>query len=138
MFHISSDADIERIGRGLIDRSLPKAEWTHAAHFAAAFWLLRDPERDALRDMPGFIRAGNEATRYAEHRHGRLSRDHHARVAAGRARVADSATAFELSMPRSKMTLIASPFGSFSDWLLSYWSRPVLSSVTARRTWVET
>ena len=62
MSHISSDADIERIGRGLIDRSLPKAEWTHAAHFAAAFWLLSHPERDALRDMPGLIRAYNEAT----------------------------------------------------------------------------
>ena len=36
-----SDAQIERIGRGLLDRSLPKAEWTHAAHFAAALWLLR-------------------------------------------------------------------------------------------------
>ena len=36
MSHFSSDAEIERIGRGLIDRSLPKAEWTHAGHFAAA------------------------------------------------------------------------------------------------------
>ena len=62
MSHISSDADIERIGRGLIDRSLPKAEWTHAGHFAAAFWLLRSPEIDAVREMPGFIRAYNEAT----------------------------------------------------------------------------
>ncbi len=62
MSFFSSDADIERIGRGIIDRSLPKAEWTHAAHFAAAFWLLRSPERDALREMPGFIRAYNEAT----------------------------------------------------------------------------
>ena len=62
MPHFSSDADIERIGRGLIDRSLPKPEWTHAAHFAAAFWLLRRPDKDAVRDMPGFIRAYNEAT----------------------------------------------------------------------------
>ena len=31
-----SDTDIDRIARGVIDRTLPKAEWTHAAHFAAA------------------------------------------------------------------------------------------------------
>jgi hypothetical protein len=48
-----SDAEIERIGRGLLDCSLPKIEWTHAAHFAAAFWLLRRSEAPATRDMPG-------------------------------------------------------------------------------------
>ena len=47
MVYFSSDAEIDRIGRGLLDRSLPKAEWTHAAHFAAAFWLLRRSELDA-------------------------------------------------------------------------------------------
>ena len=36
MPHFSSDVEIEHIGRGLLDRSLPKIEWTHAAHFAAA------------------------------------------------------------------------------------------------------
>ena len=41
MPHFSSDAEVEHIGRGLLDRSLPKIEWTHAAHFAAALWLLR-------------------------------------------------------------------------------------------------
>src|SRR3569833_439765 len=44
MMLFSADSEIDRIGRGLIDRSLPKTEWTHAAHFAAAFWLLRRPE----------------------------------------------------------------------------------------------
>src|SRR5438105_14022287 len=62
MVYFSSDAEIDRIGRGLLDRSLPKAEWTHAAHFAAAFWLLRRSELDAARVMPGLIRACNEAT----------------------------------------------------------------------------
>ena len=62
MPHFKSDTEIDHIGRGLIDRSLPKAEWTHAAHFAAAFWLLRRPDVHAMRDMPGFIRVYNEAT----------------------------------------------------------------------------
>ena len=62
MLYFSSDVEIERIGRGLLDRSLPKAEWTHAGHFAAAFWVLRRPNMDAARDLPGLIRAYNEAT----------------------------------------------------------------------------
>ena len=62
MTHFTSDAEIEHIGRGLLDCSLPKIEWTHAAHFAAAFWLLRRSEADAARDMPRLIRAYNVAT----------------------------------------------------------------------------
>jgi hypothetical protein len=36
-----SDTDIDRIGLGVIARTLPKREWTHAAHFAFALWLIR-------------------------------------------------------------------------------------------------
>ncbi|GFE94913.1 hypothetical protein DmAi_29720 [Acetobacter persici] len=32
----SDDKSIERLALRLIDRSLPKNEWTHAGHFAAA------------------------------------------------------------------------------------------------------
>jgi hypothetical protein len=61
--NFSFESEIHRIGLGLIDLSLPKTEWTHAAHFAAALWLLRyRPEWDASRRMPDFIRAYNEAT----------------------------------------------------------------------------
>jgi len=62
MAHFTSDAEIEHIGRGLLDCSLPKIEWTHAAHFAAAFWLLRRSGTHAARDMPKLIRAYNAAT----------------------------------------------------------------------------
>ena len=134
MCPISSDADIERIGRGLIDRSLPKAEWTHAAHFAAAFWLLRDPERDALRDMPGFIRAYNEATATPNTDTG----GYHETITLASLR---AARAWLTARPHSSLhaaleELLASPFGR-SDWLLSYWTRPVLFSVAARRAWIE-
>ena len=51
------------MGFGLIDRSLPQAEWTHAGHFAAALWLLRhEPEAVVRRRMPPMIRAYNAAT----------------------------------------------------------------------------
>jgi hypothetical protein len=134
MSHFSSDADIERIVRGLIDRSLPKAEWTHAAHFAAAFWLLRSPGVNAARDMPGFIRAYNEAT-------GTPNTDtggYHETITLASLRAASSwlTARPHASLHSSLEELLASPFGR-SDWLLSYWTRPLLFSVVARRTWVE-
>jgi hypothetical protein len=134
MPHFSSDADIERIGRGLIERSLPKAEWTHAAHFAAAFWLLRRPDVNAARDMPGFIRAYNEAT-------GTPNTDtggYHETITLASLRAAH---AWLLARPHVSLhsaleELLTSRFGR-SDWLLAYWTRPVLFSVAARRSWIE-
>src|ERR1700744_4988223 len=59
----ASDAEIVEIGEGLLDRTLPKPRWTHAAHFAAAVWiLLRRPDLTPERDLPGIIRAYNAAT----------------------------------------------------------------------------
>ena len=56
----ASEAEIIRIGEGLIARTLPRAEWTHAAHFAAVLCLMRyRPDMDAARDMPELIRAYN-------------------------------------------------------------------------------
>jgi hypothetical protein len=134
MTPFSSDAEIERIGRGLVERTLPKPEWTHAAHFAAAFWLLRRPDMHALRDMPAYIRAYNEAT-------GTPNTDtggYHETITLASLR---AACAWLARRPRAPLyealnELLASPYGR-SDWLLVYWSRPVLLSVTARRMWVE-
>ena len=54
----ATDAEVAHIAHGVRDKTLPKPEWTHAAHFAAALWLLRDrPLADVAADMPGLIRA---------------------------------------------------------------------------------
>ena len=58
----SSDSEISHIARSVLDKSLPKSEWTHAAHFAAALWMLAEPSRDAMAEMPDIIRAYNLAT----------------------------------------------------------------------------
>jgi hypothetical protein len=134
MPHFSSDAEIERIGRGLIARSLPKEEWTHAAHFAAAFWLLRSPHLNAMRDMPCLIRAYNEAT-------GTPNTDtggYHETITLASLR---AARAWLEARPHASLhsaleALLLSPFGR-SDWLLTYWTRPVLFSAAARRAWIE-
>lgn len=134
MPHFSSDAAIERVARGLLDRSLPKSEWTHATHFAAALWLLRRPGMDPERDMPGLIRAYNEAT-------GGLNTDssgYHETITLGSLRVARAWLAARPNAPLHEALeqLLASEYGR-SDWTLSYWSKPVLFSVAARRAWVE-
>jgi hypothetical protein len=129
-----SEAAIDRIGRGLIDRSLPKVEWTHAAHFAAACWLLRHPHLDAVRDMPGLIRAYNEATGVPNTDTG----GYHETITLGSLRAARAWLDARpmMSLHEALESLLGSEYGR-SDWLLAYWSRPVLFSVTARRSWVE-
>jgi hypothetical protein len=134
MTHFTSDAEIERIGRGLLDCSLPKIEWTHAAHFAAAFWLLRRSEADAARDMPRLIRAYNVATGVPNSD----SSGYHETITLGSLR---AARAWLLARPEAAthqalMELLRSEYGR-SDWPLTYWSKSVLFSEAARRTWVE-
>ena len=59
----SNDSEIARAGLKFLDLSLPKAEWTHAAHFAVTLWLMRHrPDLNLKVEMRGLIRAFNEAT----------------------------------------------------------------------------
>ena len=55
--------EIETLTDRLLDRSLPRPEWTHAAHLAAGFCLLHryDLEK-VISDMPKVIRTYNKAT----------------------------------------------------------------------------
>jgi hypothetical protein len=129
------DQEIAAIGRGLLDRSLPKPAWTHAAHFAATLWILAcRPDLEASRDMPGLIRAYNEAT-------GGVNSDtagYHHTITLASIRAAQDFRARHAEQPLFEVAnrLLASRLGE-PDWLLAYWSRPVLLSVQARRLWVE-
>jgi hypothetical protein len=130
----SSDTEIARAGERFLDRSLPKPEWTHAAHFAATLWLLRHrPALDLDENLAALIRAFNEATGTANTDtggyHETITR---ASLAAIRARLSSSPT---LSLTEILDALLASPLGD-PNWLLDYWSRARLFSVTARRAWL--
>jgi hypothetical protein len=134
MPHFTADSEIDHIGRGLLERSLPKAEWTHRSHFAAAFWVLRRPDMDATRDMPGLIRAYNEATGVPNTN----TTGYHETITLASLR---AARAWLRNRPGAALyealnELLAAEYGR-SDWLLGYWSKPVLFSVDARRAWVE-
>jgi len=134
MPHFSSDTEIDHIGRGLRDRTLPKIEWTHAAHFAAALWLLRQPEMHADRDMPGMIRAYNEATGVPN----TDTSGYHETITLGSLRAARALLENRpgLALFEVLRELLASQYGR-SDWLLAYWSKSVLFSAAARKAWVE-
>jgi hypothetical protein len=130
----TSEAEIRRIGHGLIDLSLPKAEWTHGAHFAAALWLMRYRSgRNLSQLMPELIRAYNEATGVANTPTGGYHETiTQASLRAARAlfaRHSSSVPVFEIAN-----ALMASPLGR-SDWPLEYWSKPVLFSTGARLAW---
>lgn len=129
-----TDKDIDRIGRGLAARTLPRVEWTHAAHFAAAFWVLGQADLDAARDMPGLIRAynlsvGGQNTETAGY-HETITQ---ASLRAARAWIADHA---DVPRPVALEALLGSLYGS-PGWLLAYWSRDVLFSPAARLGWIE-
>jgi hypothetical protein len=130
----SDDAAVARIGLGLFDRSLPKAEWTHAGHVAAAVWVVAArPDLVPARDVPPAIRAYNEATggrnTDTEGYHETITQASLAAVAWVVARHPGEGLAALCN------ALLAGEMGR-SDWLLGYWSSGVLFSVRARRAWV--
>ncbi|MGH8180413.1 MAG: hypothetical protein ACRETR_05485 [Steroidobacteraceae bacterium] len=134
MSHPTSEADIERLARGVTDRTLPKSDWTHAAHFAVTLWLLRHRGDVTFRDMPPLIRAYNESTGVAN----TDTSGYHETITLASLRVARAWLAARSDMPlhAALAELLASPHGR-SDWLLTCRSRERLFSVAARREWVE-
>jgi hypothetical protein len=132
----ASEAEIIRIGEGLFAKTLPRTDWTHAAHFAAALWLMRyRPELNAAQTLPGLIRAYNESV-------GRVNDEtggYHETITLASLRAARGILdAYPPEMPvyRIVNALMATNLAD-PNWLLEYWSRGRLMSVEARRTWLE-
>ncbi|WP_057884035.1 hypothetical protein [Tsuneonella troitsensis] len=132
---MTDDAGIERIACGLIDRTLPKQEWTHRAHFAAALWLLSHP--DVLVKAGGMapvIRRYNEATGVWNTDSG----GYHETITQASLR---GAAAMLAANPGGCLAdvldkLMSGPLGD-KRWPLAYWSEARLMSVEARRSWLE-
>jgi hypothetical protein len=133
--YFSSDDDIERLGLGLLDRTLPKREWTHAAHFAATLWMLRRrPDIRPEQDLPAIILAYNEATG-GENTDTAGYHETITQASIGAARRFLAAHPADAPLHELADLLMASPLGD-PDWLLAYWSRERLFSVEARRAWL--
>ncbi|PVM91228.1 hypothetical protein DDF62_07610 [Caulobacter radicis] len=130
-----SKDDVARLAERLLDRSLPKAEWTHAAHLTATLRLVRIRDEGLERDLPGIIRAYNEAVGGvnddASGYHETITQ---AYLAAIRGFVA--ALPANLDDGEAAGRLLATPLGD-KAWPLAFWSRERLFSVAARRGWME-
>ena len=133
LFH--SDAEIEHLGEGLLACTLPKAEWTHEAHLAASTWLLlKRPDIDIDRELPGIIRRYNESV-------GGVNSDtegyHETITRTFLSGVRLFLTEADLSQPPHEIVneLLLSPMGQ-RDWPLHFYSPPLLFSVEARRRFV--
>lgn len=133
---LDTDAAIERLALRVIDTTLPKSEWTHAGHFAAALWLSRNrPDLTTPDEIRQIISAYNTAT-------GTPNTDvdgyHHTITLASMRAAAHCLGKHPPDAPLAVVlkALLASTLGA-SAWVLTHWSRERLFSVEARRAWVE-
>lgn len=134
--HMLDEAAIERVALAMLDLTLPKSEWTHAGHFAAALWLCRHrrdlTEADEMRTL---ICRYNKATGTANTDTGGY---HHTITVASMRAVADYLARYPDDTPLDVIysALIESRYGD-PAWLLAYWRRETLLGGAARRDWVE-
>lgn len=130
-----SDAEIEHLGEGLLSRTLSRAEWTHEAHLAATtYLLLRRPDVDIDKELPGIIRRYNESVggvnSDTEGYHETITRVFLHGVRLFLAEADTSEPLYELVNE-----LLLSPMGR-RDWPLRFYSHERLFSVKARREFV--
>jgi hypothetical protein len=131
-----TESDIERIAKGVLGLTHPYAEWSHAAHFAAALWLLRHP--DVLRSSGGMgavIRRYNEAVGVRN----TATSGYHATITIASLRGAAgflASAGADAPLAPILAALLGSPLGQ-PRWLLAYWSEGRLMSLAARRGWLE-
>src|SRR4051812_48620688 len=58
----ASDAEIVRLGEGLLSCSLAREDWTHEAHLAACLYLLAErPDVNVDAEIAGLISSFNES-----------------------------------------------------------------------------
>jgi hypothetical protein len=125
-----SDAAVRRVGTGLLDRSLPRPDWTHEAHLAACTWLLTErPDIDAPRQLPDIIRTYNVSVGGVNDQtqgyHETLTQLYIAGVGHWLALASTESLADRVN------ALLASPIGQ-RNWPLTLYSRELLFSVEAR------
>jgi hypothetical protein len=131
----SADAEILRIGQGLLDRSLARADWTHEAHLAACLWIVSErPDIDPDRDLRAIISSYNVAVGGVNDEtqgyHETITRCfvHAVRLHAAQSRAR--------SLVAAVNALLLSPLGQ-RDWPLQFYSHARLFSVAARCVFVE-
>lgn len=132
---LNSDEAIRALAQAFIARELPKAAWTHQAHFAAALCLHREHDDITLSaDLPALIRAYNVSVggrnTDEEGYHETLTQFYARLIAHICERLPHASMAEQLA------AIMGSQFGARA-FPLRFWSKAALFSVDARRRWVE-
>ncbi len=131
----ATDAEIAHLAEGLIARTLAKFEWTHEAHLGVStYFLLKRPDIDVDKQLPGFIRRFNESVggvnSDSEGYHDTITRAYLHGIRLFLAEADRHEPLHELVNE-----LLLSPMGK-RDWPLRFWSKERLMSVAARRGFV--
>jgi hypothetical protein len=129
-----TDAEIVRLGEGLLACNLAKEDWTHEAHLAACLYLLTErPDVDVDADIAGLISRFNESVGGvnddAGGYHDTITR---AYIAGVRLVLRDRPAG---TLAERVNALLLAPMGR-RDWPLGFYSRDLLFSVAARRGFV--
>ncbi len=130
-----TDAELEDLVRRFTELTLPKAEWTHAAHLSVGLWhVCRYGRDDALVRLRAGITRLNES-------HGTVNSAtggyHETITRAYTNLLSDFAARHSDKTAAERVTaLLADPLADRKA-LLSFYSRPRLESSAARLDWVE-
>jgi hypothetical protein len=127
----ADDAAVRHVGKGLLARTLPKAEWTHEAHLAACLWLLTErPDIHVERDLPAIISGYNEAVGGVNDA---TQGYHHTITLTYVAAIRGFLASIRCDLPLAEKVnaLLAAPEGR-RDWVFMLYSRDRLFSADAR------
>lgn len=130
----TTDAEIARLGDGLVACALAREDWTHEAHLAACLYLItRRPDVDVDAQIGAIISRFNESVGGVNDDNGgyhdTITR---AYVAGVRWFLCERASG---DLCADVNALLASEAGN-RDWPLRFYSRDLLFSVAARRGFV--
>jgi len=130
-----TDAELENLVKRFAECSLPKPEWTHAAHLAVGLWhVSRYGRDDALARLRAGISRLNESHGTVNSAtggyHETVTRAYVQLLAAFAARHADKTAAERVA------ALLADPLAD-KHALLGFYSRPRLECAAARLGWAE-
>ena len=132
---MTHELEIERIALGMVGCTLPKPDWTHRAHFAAALWLLAHPDVLAREGgMAPLIRRYNNATGTPNTE----TSGYHETITLASLRGAAAVLAAMPGAPLGEVldALMAGELGD-KRWPLAYWSEARLMSPEARAAWAD-
>ena len=133
---LSNEHSIEHHALSFVNLTLPKIDWTHEGHFAAALWLLRNrPDLATPDEFRRLVIRYNEVTNTPNTD---SSGYHHSITIASLRAAANHMRGHAADVPLHAvlLSLMKSPLGR-TDWLLSHWRRETLFSAAARKAWVE-